>query len=107
MFEPPVQLHPAITAVQVGLHPRPSKIFAAPLSHTSVPTFSPSPQIGVQTFGTPFVQEYPVSIAVQSLLQPSLLIIFPSSHASVYSPTVYLFEFPHLAQLFLVASQYP
>jgi len=57
VFEPPVQLHPAITAVQVGLHPRPSKIFAAPLSHTSVPTFSPSPQIGVQTFGTPFVQE--------------------------------------------------
>jgi hypothetical protein len=57
--------------------------------------------------GTPLVQEYPVSIAVQSLLHPSLLMMFPSSQASVYSPIVYLFPFPHLAQDFFVASQYP
>lgn len=56
----------------------------SPSSHTSVPTFLPSPHISFQMSGTkldPPVHEYPVSVT-QELLHPSLLLKLPSSQIS-------------------------
>jgi hypothetical protein len=60
-----------------------------PSSQVSVPTISPSPQIGKQR--RPCTgQRQPISIAMQLAAQPSPLIVLPSSHdsndASTLSP---------------------
>jgi hypothetical protein len=52
-------------------------------SHVSGAITLPSPHIGVQTFGTAVVQEYPVSIVLQSLEHPFPEVTSPSSQASV------------------------
>ena len=103
IFDPPVHVHPvAAPVLHPTLQPIPSSV---PSSQVSIPTLRPSPQIGVQTLGTAVVHEYPVSIVLQLLLQPSLLTILPSSQASAY-PTVYRLPFPHTAQLVLPTLQY-
>jgi len=70
-----VQVNPAAGPVQSLKHPAPS--------HFSVPTTSPSPQIGVHFKGiTPTRHLNPASSFLQSLEHPSFETLFPSSHVS-------------------------
>ena len=73
---PPVHDHPAISPLQVELHPTVSLV---PSSHVSGKMTFPSPQIGVQTEKEEPVHEYPVSI-LQVLEQPSPDKVLLSSH---------------------------
>jgi hypothetical protein len=55
--------------------------FASPVSHCSLPTLMPSPQIAVQVLGVP-VQDQPDSVRHTSE-QPSPRAVLPSSHVSL------------------------
>lgn len=73
---PPVQLHPFTLPVQELLHL--SAFEVSPSSQYSLPSFLPSPQIGVHVLiviAPLLVHVHPVSI-VQVELQPSPLAVF-------------------------------